>query len=192
MFNIIDLGHSKIRFSIFDKNKDIIFSENLSVIFDNQYSNHFYIIEGLIKKAEKEISSYIEDAILIFDTSEQYSIDISLNKESNNNLTIENLYNLLVLELYQIINSNYNNYEIVLIIVNECVIDKKKYNNLPDKLLKTNNLKVHFKLICFPKNILNKLKKILKNKSEYYKSICTSYIKSLSYLEKLIQKRFLF
>ena len=55
MFNIIDLGHSKIRFSIFDKNKDIIFSENLSVIFDNQYSNHFYIIEGLIKKAEKEI-----------------------------------------------------------------------------------------------------------------------------------------
>ena len=47
MFSIIDLGHSKIRFSIFDKNKDIIFSENLSVIFDNQYSNHFYIIEGL-------------------------------------------------------------------------------------------------------------------------------------------------
>ena len=186
MFNIIDLGHSKIRFSIFDKNKDIIFSENLSVIFDNQYSNHFYIIEGLIKKAEKEISSYIEDAILIFDTSEQYSIDISLNKESNNNLTIENLYNLLVLELYQIINSNYNNYEIVHIIVNECVIDKKKYNNLPDKLLKTNNLKVHFKLICFPKNILNKLKENFKKINlNIIKVFSTSYIKSLSYLEKI-------
>ena len=56
----------------------------------------------------------------------------------------------------------------------------------PDKLLKTNNLKVHFKLISFSKNILNKLKENFKKINlNIIKVFSTSYIKSLSYLEKI-------
>ena len=38
------------------------------------------IINKIIKKAEKKISSHIEDIILILDTEELFTIDISLKK----------------------------------------------------------------------------------------------------------------
>ena len=56
-FNLIDFGSSKIRFSIYDVNLNIKFSEAKSVIID--IVNHFEVIKNIIRKAEK-ISNHIK------------------------------------------------------------------------------------------------------------------------------------
>ena len=53
-FNLIDFGSSKIRFSIYDVNLKIKFSEAKSVIIDNNFVNHFEVIKNIIRKAEKK------------------------------------------------------------------------------------------------------------------------------------------
>ena len=54
-FNIIDFGMSSIRFSIFDINLNEKFSETNVVFYDDEFKNHFEIIDSVIKKAKKPL-----------------------------------------------------------------------------------------------------------------------------------------
>ena len=97
----------------------------------------------------------------------------------------ETSYDTLVLELEQTLNSYYNELEIIHIILNKCIIDNKTYLDLP-KDIKINNIKVDFKVICFPKKIISHVRNILnKINVQILNFFCTSYVKSLSYLRKL-------
>ena len=106
-YNIIDFGSSKIRFSVFDNNLKEKFSESKSTIFNNDNLSYFSEIKNIIKKAEKEISSHIEDVILILDSKKLLNINISLFKNIDYKSSIIKLYDTLVLELRQIIYSHY-------------------------------------------------------------------------------------
>ena len=81
--NIIDFGSSKIRFSVFDNKLNKIFFKSNSVSINENFSNHFNIIDENIKKAEKEISSHIKDIILTLDTKDLFTINIALKKDLN-------------------------------------------------------------------------------------------------------------
>ena len=50
--NIIDFGLAKIRFSVFDNKLNKIFFKSNSVSINENFSNHFNIIDKNIKKAE--------------------------------------------------------------------------------------------------------------------------------------------
>ena len=193
LINVIDFGSSKIRFSIFDSNLKNKFSDSVAVNLDENFSNHFIKTGELIKKAEKKISTHIEDVILIYDTSNIYIIDISLNKTLDSNFELKNIYNSLILELTQIINSNYNNHEVKHIIINKCIINGKIYDNIPKELKNVQNIKVHFTTICLPKKlnkkIINKFKKLSLNVEKIF---CTSYTKSLFYSQKINNKSLYF
>ena len=78
--NVLDFGSSKIRFSVFDLNKNNKFSKNKEVSFSDNYEDHFNNLDKIIKEAEKQISFHVEDIILIFDSVDLLTIDISLNK----------------------------------------------------------------------------------------------------------------
>ena len=78
-FNLLDFGSSKIRFSVFDKNKSEKYSQNITVLTDEKFSKHFIELNNIIKKAEKKISFHIEDLILFFDSADLFTIDISFN-----------------------------------------------------------------------------------------------------------------
>ena len=41
LFNVLDFGSSKIRFSTFDNEFNENFSETIPVVLDSEYSNHF-------------------------------------------------------------------------------------------------------------------------------------------------------
>ena len=189
LINVIDFGSSKIRFSIFDSNLKNKFSDSVAVNLDENFSNHLIKTGELIKKAEKKISTHIEDVILIYDTSNIYIIDISLNKTLDSNFELKNIYNSLILELTQIINSNYNNHEVKHIIINKCIINGKIYDNIPKELKNVQDIKVHFTTICLPKKlnkkIINKFKKLSLNVEKIF---CTSYTKSLFYSQKINNK----
>ena len=185
-FNILDYGNSKIRFSVFDNNLNEKYSNSKILVLENDYSNHFDAIEGIIKNSEKKISNHIKDIIITLDTPELLTIDVSLNKNLDGKNKFIKIYDSLFLELKQLINSSYDKFYIVHTLVDSCFIDNNFHEEIPKHKSEINNIKINFKLLCFPKKIIDDIKskfsKININVTKFY---CTSYIKSLSYFEKL-------
>lgn len=185
-YNIIDFGSSKLRFSIFDNNLNNKFYISKSVKLENNFEAHFNEINNLIKHSEKKIKSHIKDLILIIDSKEMFYIDLSLNKNFTKKIKFEKAFKIFILEIKQIISSNYENLEIIHIINSKCIIDKKTFFGLPKNETNFNNLKIDFKIICLPKKLTNLLRynlnKINLNLSNIF---CSSYVKSLAYLNKL-------
>ncbi len=185
-FNILDFGISKIRFSVFDQSFKEKYFDSKSISLENNYSNHFITIENIIKNSEKSISNHIEDIIVTLDPIELFTIDLSLKKNLDGKVKILKVFDSLLLELNQIINSSYSKFRIVHTIIDSCIIDNKFYEELPKPEIEISKIKVHFKVICFPNKIINDLKymfnKININVLNFY---CTSFVKSLSHMRKL-------
>ena len=189
-FNIIDFGLSNIRFSIFDNNYSEKFSISKSVLLNKDYLNHFTIITEIIKQGEKKISDHINDVVLTLDTEDLFVINVSLKKNLDSSSNLDKAYNALVLELNQLIDTSYYQYEIIHIILDKCILDEKIYNSLPPDKKEISKIKVDFKLICFPKILITKIKEnFKKNNINVLNIFCTSYVKSLSYLNKLSKKK---
>ena len=192
-FNVIDFGSSKIRFSIFDKKKNNKFIETFQVCQNNKETNNFKIIHQAIKRGEKIISSHIENIILTFDTNSIFIINISLSKKIEKKIHIKQLYSSLILELKQIIKTNYSNYEIIHIILTKCIIDETNYYDFPNEKNITDNLKVDLKLICYPKKIISNFIKNFNDININVENIfCTSYLKTLNYTKKLNKNKIAF
>ena len=85
-FNIIDFGSSKIRFTVFDKDLNNIYIDKVEIKLTDNFSNQLTNVQKLIKQAEKKNSLHIENIILLFDTADVFTIDVSLNKTFSNKL----------------------------------------------------------------------------------------------------------
>ena len=189
-FNIIDFGSSNIRFSVFDQDLNEKFSEIRNLIFMDDYSKHIDVTIEMIKKAEKKNSYHINDIILLLETLELFTIEISLDKNISKNSNLNKVYEALKLELNQLISTNYINFKILHVITNKFIIDDKVYNELPKTEFIKKNLKVDFKIICFPKKLIEKIKKKFALSNLNVKSIfCSSYIRSSNYLKNFSDKR---
>ena len=95
-FNILDFGSSKIRFSVFDHQLNETYSISKKIKLEENDLSHYKEVKNIIKKAEKNISSHIEDIILTLDTSELISIDISLKKNLDRKTDINKIYDLSI------------------------------------------------------------------------------------------------
>ena len=190
-FNVIDFGSSKIRFASFDNNLDEKFSESIKIYTNENLQSHFEIINKIIKKAEKKFSDHIEDIILILDSAQLFTIDISLTKHLDRSSKINKLYEPLILELDQIIKSHYDKYYLSHIIMDKCIIDDEKiFEEFPKDKTVDNNLKIDFKLICFPKLFIKKIRdEFIKFNLNIINIFCSSYIKSQSYVKKLSENK---
>ena len=190
-FNVIDFGSSKIRFASFDNNFDKKFSDSIKVYTNENLQSHFEAINKIIKKAEKNFSDHIEDIVLILDTDQLFTIDISLTKNLDRSSKINKLHEPLILELNQIIKSHYDKYYLSQIIIDKCIIDDEKiFEEFPKDKIVDNNLKVDFKLICFPKLFIKKIKdNFIKFNLNIINIFCSSYIKSQSYVKKLSENK---
>ncbi len=186
-FNVIDFGSSKIRLSTFDINFNEKFSDSINVSLNEDFKNHFEAINKIVKKAEKKFSHHIEDIILTLDSVELFVIDLSLTKNLGGSLKVNKLYESLILELNQIINSYYDKYYLSQVIIDKCIVDNEKvFEELPKDKIITNNLKVDFKLVCFPKKFIKKIKdNFIKINLNILNTFCSSYIKSQSYVKKI-------
>ena len=193
-FNVIDFGSSKIRFASFDNKLNEKFSKSEKVSLNENLQNHFETINTIIKKAEKKLSNHIEDIVLILDSAELFTIDISLMKNLDTSSKINKLYESLILELNQIISSHYDKYYLSQIIMDKCIVDDKKiFEEFPENKIIVNNLKVDFKIICFSKIIIKKLRdEFIKYNLNVTNIFCSSYIKSQSYVKKLSENKISF
>ena len=192
-FNLIDFGSYKIRFSAYDKELKRNFSEAELVKIDDNYDSHFFTINKIIKIAEKKISNHINDIILFLDTSKIFVVNLSITKNFDKVSNIEKIYNSLVLEIKQLINLYYSNYYITNIVANKFIIDDKVYYELPKDLIIKKNLKIDFNVLCFPKELIEKIKKKFIENNLNVKSIfCSSFIKTCNYLKKINNKKIIF
>ncbi len=139
--NILDFGDSSVRFSIFDKKLDNYFSEIINLKNEKNSLNDIKLIGELIKKGEKKISSHIENIILMIDSSDLLTIDLSYFKILDVKDDIEKVYNNILKEVTQIVNLNYQNYIIIHSILNKCIIDEIEFLELPKEKKKLKILK---------------------------------------------------
>ena len=190
--NILDFGNSSIRFSIFDKKLDNYFSEIIDLKNEKHNLNDFRLISELIKKGEKKISSHIENVILMIDSSDLLTIDLSYNKILDVKDNIEKVYNDVLKEVTQIVVSNYQNYIIIHSILNKCIIDEIEFTKFQKKK-KIKNIKVDLKFICFPKLFIQNLKnKFNENNINILNIFCTSYVKTFFLHKKIKYKNISF
>ncbi len=192
-YNVIDFGSSKNRITIFNSDLTIVYSETIlgQSIEDTNIDN--LDLKKVIKNAEKKISSHIDDIILLLDTDKILTIDICLNKNIGEKIIVNKIYNIINLELNHLISNSYYNYEIIHTVISGCIIDGKFYDTLQNEENVLKNIKIEFKLICYPKEILSKVKKKLNNYNlNISKIFCTSYSKSIFYSKKLNFKKILF
>ena len=139
----------------------------------------------MIKKGEK-ISSHIENVILMIDSSDLLTIDLSYNKILDVKDNIEKVYNDVLKEVTQIVVSNYQNYTIIHSILNKCIIDEIEFTEVPKEKKKIKIIKVDLKFICFPKLFIQNLKnKFNENNINILNIFCTSYVKTFFYVKKL-------
>ena len=88
-FNIIDFGSSKIRFTVFDKDLNNRYIDTVEIKLTDNISSQLTNVQKLIKQAEKKNSSHIENTILLFDTPDVFTIDVSLNKTFSNKIDLK-------------------------------------------------------------------------------------------------------
>ena len=192
-FNIIDLGSSRVRLSVFDNKLSNIFSESKNLSFIKDEIDIFNNIQNLIKKAEKKISSHLDNIILLVDSNKLLNIQLSIQKNTDINTNVGIIYKSILMELNQLIKSNYLEYDIIHTILDSCIIDNVNYDELPKNINKIKNLKINFTIICFPRKNIELLRKNFnKYNIQILSILCTSFTKTLSYLNKLSHNKLSF
>ena len=175
-FSIIDLGSSRVRLSVFDNELSNIFSDSKNLYFNRDEIDNFNNIQNLIKKAEKKISSHLDNIILLVDSNKLLNIQLSIQKNTDINTNVGILYKSILMELNKLIKSNYLEYNIIHTILDSCIVDNVKHDELPKNIKKIKNLKVNFNKYNI--QILN--------------IFCTSFTKTLTYLNKLNRNKLSF
>ena len=80
---IIDLGSKNLRLGVFDEtSKKIYYSEE--IIIDSLENS----LSILIKDAEKNLSTHIENVVVLYDSPKFYSLDLSIKKVFDHNTSL--------------------------------------------------------------------------------------------------------
>ena len=142
-----------------------------------------YFLEKNIFKIEKILKDFIKSIYIILDNTKLLSIQISSKKQNNANpINLETLSHPLN-NLKDLCQSNFQDQKIVHMIIENYLVDEKKYDFLPENL-KCNNFSLNLKFICLSKNFLADLEKTLK---KYH--ITINKVLSANYIENFIDKK---
>lgn len=185
IISVIDYGKSKIRLAIFNKHFKKLYSKS------NKVEKEFNLKE-FVRKCEKNISTHINNLVILFDSKKLLSIDFCYKRKLNNEEFSKKNYLELKKEILQLIQINYPNYEILETLNLNVSLDHQKFKDIPQKI-KVKNLIIEFKFLCMDKiefhNLINKFKKENLNVLKIY---FNSYLKSINYCKQFEKKKILF
>ncbi len=185
---IIDFGSKNIRLGVFDLASKNIYSSNKKINDSSEKS--LYI---LIKDAEKCLSKHIDNVVVLYDSPKFYSLDVTIKKTFDYDISIKNVYNSLIDEAHFIVSQNNFKDQIIHIVVNDIFIDdNKKLNKIIDDL-KIKTLILEIKFICLSKIILDEISSKFKNNNlKIINLYCSSYVKTINYMKRLDHKDCIF
>ena len=84
---IIDFGSSELRLGVFDDKFSKLFFQSKNISQKDNFEEYLKSINFLIRDAENKISTHLENITVLYDTSEIFTIDLSIKKKigSKNN-----------------------------------------------------------------------------------------------------------
>ena len=153
---------NKIKFATLNHKSEIIFSKE---IITNKSKNK-EIFESLEKfldqniiDFEKKLKTHIKDIILIIEDNNFLTIDVSSIKNFKNYLNQNDDISNLLVELKNDFKKNMVNYEIIHLMINKYITDKKHYFSVPNEI-KNINIFFEIRFICLKVNTYLNYKKI--------------------------------
>ena len=157
-------------FNIISKDYEVLYEKETfydKLNLKNDFNRIKKFLDENIFQIEKKFNLYIENIYLIIEDENFVKTDVSLTKEFNYlSSDFNNILGDLSMIKESVLKSN-DDFQLIHMIINKFIVDKKDYSELPDQLDKKNFF-LEIKLICLEKKRLINLKKIL---SEYQISI---------------------
>ena len=123
---IIDFGSKNLRLEIFNEKSKNVFSSTETIINNLEGVSIENSLIKLIRNAEKYLSTHIENVIVLYDSAEYYSVDVSIKKVFDQQTKLELVYENLIEEAHFIVSQNYFNDQVIHIKINSITINEKK------------------------------------------------------------------
>ncbi len=181
--NYLSISTKKFEIYLFDKkNLKNLYKEELTIEknFDFKDLNVLKkFLDQNIFKIEKLSGKFVKDISIILENEHILDLHMGIKKKFYNNIiTQENLINSLQ-EAKDLFKENYQNEKIIHMLVNQYLINKKKYNSFENNLESDHlALEIQFKSISnFIINDLNTMLETFQIKASKY--IDASYVKNL-------------
>ena len=149
---VIDFGSSELRLAVYNEQLSKLFFQSKKILQKKNYNEYFETINLLIKAAESKISTHLENLIVLYDSPDVYTIDLSIKKKLDQKVTIKDFCSLIIIEANQLIRDCYPNKKIIHSITKTYIINDKEFFNMPEKLIEINTAIVEIKFICLPHN----------------------------------------
>ena len=188
---IIDLGSSELRLGVFDDKFVKLFFQSKSVAKKNDYEEYSKSINFLIRQAENQISTHLENITILYDTSEIYTIDLSIKKKLDQKIIFKDVCSSIVLEANQLIKDSYTDKKIIHSIIKKYIINGKEYLNIPDNITELDYVILEIIFICLPKKQYKDVfETFKKNNIKILNFFSSSLVKSLKYIDYFKENKF--
>ena len=182
--NYLSISPNKFGIYLFDpKNSKNVYKEELLINQNNNYlnlSNLKRFLDNNIFKIEKLSGKFVENIFLIFEDKSTFNLEMGIKKKNYElSVTKEYLKNSLI-EAKDLFRKNYQNQEIMHMIINKYFIKNKSYLSFQENL-KSDHLALEIQFKSISNNIIYDLNKILENyQIKIIKYLDGNYVKNFS------------
>ena len=178
----LSISPNKFGLYLFDtKSLKNLYKEEITFNRDRDFLNYDLLkkfLDDNVLKIEKLSGKFIENIILIFEDENILNLELGIKKKNYNSLmTKEYLENSLI-EAKDLFRENYQDQEIIHMIINKYFINGKTYSLLEENM-KCDNFGLEFQFKSISNNIIYDLNKILENyQIKITKFLDGSYVKA--------------
>ena len=189
--SVIDFGSSELRLGVFNENQSKLYFNSKKIIQKNNYDEYLEKIKLLIRDAESKISTHLENLTVLHDSSDIYTIELSIKKKLEQKITLKDFCSSIVLEAKQLIKNSYPNKKIIHSIVNKYIINDNEFLNIPEKIFKKDSVILEIIFICLPYCQYKNVKEIFKkNNLNILSFFSSSLVKSFKYINYFKNNKF--
>ena len=189
--SVIDFGSSELRLGVFNENQSKLYFNSKKIIQKNNYDEYLEKIKLLIRDAESKISTHLENLTVLYDSSDIFTIELSIKKKLEQKITLKDFCSSIVLEAKQLIKNSHTNKKIIHSIVKKYIINDNEFLNIPEKIFKKDSVILEIIFICLPyyqyKNVIEIFKKNNLNILSFFSS---SLVKSFKYINYFKNNKF--
>ena len=180
---VIDFGSSELRLGVFNSKLSKLFFKKKKILQKNNSHEYFESINLLIKEAENKISTHLENLTVLFDSSDIYTIDLSIKKKLDQKIAIKDFCSSIILEANQLIKDSYIKKKIIHSIIKKYIVNDKEFLNIPEELIEVNSVIIEIKFICLPEIQYNNIIEIFKKSNlKVVNFFFSSLVKSFKYI----------
>ena len=189
--SVIDFGSSELRLGVFNENQSKLYFNSKKIIQKNNYDEYLEKIKLLIRDAESKISTHLENLTVLYDSSDIFTIELSIKKKLEQKITLKDFCSSIVLEAKQLIKNSYPNKKIIHSIVKKYIINDNEFLNIPEKIFKKDSVILEIIFISLPyykyKNVREIFKKNNLNILNFFSS---SLVRSFKYINYFKNNKF--